>query len=222
MFLGWSIDNSARSTSLGSCMMILNISRDLLSPICHENWTRLTLVILSIRMKKRKNCYSNCSNSVDAKKKKKTFWKMYLLKFPRPKKMFQYDTVGVLLCHMLVPERGECVQGLHSKHVFRSKNRGTLFKHWQSDFLERLQRVSSKHKPFSFCWLKKIFNSNILDFFSRNRQKEEAISIMERCLQRISGRDLKCGAQVPCSAMLKRHCLQKEQSRHEWMWPHKF
>lgn len=68
MFLGWSIDNSARSTSPGSCMMILNISRDLLSPICHENWTRLTLVIVSIRMKKRKNCYSNCSNSTAKKK----------------------------------------------------------------------------------------------------------------------------------------------------------
>ena len=60
-----------RSTSPGSCMMILNILRDLLSPICHENWNRLTLVVVSMRMKKRKNCYSNCSNSVDGKKGKK-------------------------------------------------------------------------------------------------------------------------------------------------------
>ena len=221
MFLGWSFNNSARSTSPGSCMMILNISRDLLSPICHENWTRWTLVIVSIRMKKRKNCYSNCSNSVDGKKK--TFWKMYLLKFPRPKKCFSmtlsvYDCVTCWFLKEVNVFKG-CILNMFSdpKTIW-----GTLFKHWQSDFLERLQRVSSKHKPFSVCGLKKIFNSNILDFFSRNRHKEEAISSMERCLQRISGRDFKCGAQVPCSAMLKWHCLQKEQSRHEWMWPHKF
>ena len=97
MFLGWSIDNSARSTSLGSCMMILNISRDLLSPICHENWTRLTLVILSIRMKKRKNCYSNCSNSVDAKKKRRHFERCTSWSFQDPKKCFSM-TLLVYYC----------------------------------------------------------------------------------------------------------------------------